>query len=163
MWVSAPFTPPMAFASSQCIDTDLPWAYSIDTNGADLDVVRTAIDKSTSLVWVMLDPSGSGPVSMTMTLHAALPTGESASFVFQIVTPSACPLIPPVFTDHTYKTLSPLAGYDPPPFGYTTNCPIVPITYSNSISPVTGSTWISSNSGIGKLVEWQTNDPLNVN
>ena len=68
------------------------------------------------------------------------------------------PLILPTLLDQLYYVTNPLGSYDAPPFTSEPECP-QDITHTNTVS---ANTWINNFLGVGKLVEWQTNEELHV-
>ena len=59
--------------------------------------------------------------------------------------------------DQIYHMTLPYADYNPPPFTVDPICP-QNLFYTNS---VVSNNFISDNGGVGKIVGWETSDPLN--
>ena len=161
-YYSLPFVPPKATATQECNDPAPTWAYQIDQGNFNSQIIKVQIDATTKTIWLkpMLAGVGSS-ITTNITVFARLPSGETTTFTFRVEMVDlncAVDVIPSAPLDQLYTIMSILAGYEAPEFTYPDpSCPH-PIEYTNTISTNNFITGISDNAGVGRLVEWQSND-----
>ena len=105
--------------------------------------------------------TGTGTVQATLTVTGRLPTGQSASWTFNIaITSPSCvstPLTPPTLVNQNYFVFDPQASYTASSFTISAICP-QPLTPTYTISTNNWITGFFGNNGIGYTVAWYSAD-----
>ena len=162
------YTPPIAFnqKGSACSDDSPSWIYSIDATPIDsgLSHIKLSVDSINNRIWLKGLRGGAllGTFKLKVTAHLQQTIDAYSEFYFEFsFNPCAgITLISPKILDQLYYVTNPASSYDPPIFTSGPSCAVEPYTYRHKITPA--QSFMTPNGGTGKLLQWQTNDEINV-